>query len=113
MVTKKPSQKVLVEIIRRIVAVARPERIILFGSAARGRMDRNSDIDLLVIKRGAYNPRKVAADIYMHLYGVGQAVELIIMTPEQIDQYRNSPYIVVYPALREGKVLYDAGKVPA
>ena len=113
MVTKKPSQKVLVEIIRRIVAVARPERIILFGSAARGRMDRNSDIDLLVIKRGTYNPRKVAAGIYMNLYGVGQAVDLIIMTPEQIDQYRNSPYIVVYPALREGRIVYDAGKVPA
>ena len=45
----------LSEIIRRIVKVAAPEKIILFGSAARGEMGPNSDVDLLVIKRGKFH----------------------------------------------------------
>ena len=45
-------QATLDEIVRRIVEVARPEGIILFGSAARGEMDRHSDVDLLVVKGG-------------------------------------------------------------
>ena len=43
-------QGILEDIIRRIVEVADPEKIILFGSAARGEMGRNSDVDLLIIK---------------------------------------------------------------
>ena len=46
-------QKTLDDIIRRIVEVAHPEKIILFGSAARGEMGPNSDVDLLIIKEGA------------------------------------------------------------
>ena len=45
-------QKTLDDIIRRVVEVAQPERIILFGSAARGDMTQNSDVDLLIIKEG-------------------------------------------------------------
>jgi predicted nucleotidyltransferase len=47
-------QKTLDDIIRRIVEVAHPEKILLFGSAARGEMGPNSDVDLLVIKSGAH-----------------------------------------------------------
>ena len=43
--------RVLDDVVRRIVAVARPERIILFGSAARGQMAPHGDVDLLVVKQ--------------------------------------------------------------
>ena len=66
-----------------------------------------------MIKSGDYNPRTVAADIYMKLYGVGQAIDLIVVTPEQVLEYSHSPYLVLYPALHEGKVLYDVGKASA
>lgn len=108
-----PSRKILNKIIQRIVATADPEQIIMFGSAARGQMRRDSDIDLLVVKRGSYNPRTIAAEIYMNLYGVGQAVDIIVATPEQLDQYKDSPLMVVFPALREGRIIYDARPVPA
>jgi predicted nucleotidyltransferase len=106
---KKRSVKkeVLSEILRRIVDCAKPEKIILFGSAAREDMGPDSDLDLLVIKSGDYNPRTVAADIYMKLYGVGQAIDLVVVTPEQVREYSHSPYLVLYPALHEGKVLYN------
>ena len=51
---------VLDEIVRRIVAVAQPEKVILFGSAARGDMNRHSDLDLLVVKDGVHQVRRPA-----------------------------------------------------
>jgi predicted nucleotidyltransferase len=108
---KNVPKKILQNIIQRIVEVAHPDRIIMFGSAARGEMGPHSDIDLLVIQKGVRNPRDVAAKIYMQLYGVGKAVDIIVVSPEQVEKYRDSPYLVIYPATREGVVIYDAEKI--
>lgn len=110
---KTVPKKILKELISRIVEVADPDRIILFGSAARGEMGPHSDIDLLVIKKGAARSRDIASDIYMRLYGIGHAVDLIVVSPEQVEKYRDSPYLVINPALREGIVIYDAKKIAA
>jgi predicted nucleotidyltransferase len=98
-------QEVLDEIIRRIVEVTAPEKIILFGSAARGEMGPNSDIDLLVVKAGAHR-RRLAQAIYRNLFGVGQAVDVVVVTPEDIERYKDSFAVVIEPAWREGKVVY-------
>jgi len=98
------------EIVGRIVEAARPERVLLFGSAARGTTGPQSDLDFLVIKAGRYNPRKVAGDIYLRLRGIARAVDLVVVTPQQVEMYRDSPYSVVYPALREGRVVYERKK---
>jgi len=105
---KRLSEETLQEIIRRIVQVAQPEKIILFGSAVRGEMGRNSDVDLLVIKRGEFHQGHLTGEIYMNLHGVGQAVDVILVTPEQVEQYRNSHCLVIAPALKEGKEVYHA-----
>ena len=97
----------LSEVVRRIVEVAQPEKIILFGSAARGEMGRNSDLDLLVVKSGDYHKGRITGEIYRHLIGVGQAVDVILVTPEEVDRYRNSHPLVIKPALKEGKVVYE------
>lgn len=111
--TKTLDEKTLQEIIRRVVEVARPERIIMFGSAARGEMGPNSDVDLLVIKGGDYHAGHLAGDIYMNMHGVGQAVDIIVVTPEQVEQYRNVSYLIIAPALREGKEVYVSAEAPA
>ena len=98
----------LQEIIRRVVAVAQPDRIILFGSAARGEMGPHSDVDLLVIKRGGFHQGRLTGDIYMNLIGVGQAVDVIVVAPEIAERYQDSPGLVFAPALREGRVVYAA-----
>ena len=99
-------EETLQEIIRRIVQVAQPEKIILFGSAVRGKMGPNSDVDLLVIKRGEFHQGHLTGEIYMSLHGVGQAVDVILVTPEQVERYRNTHCLVIAPALREGKEVY-------
>ncbi|MBI4729455.1 MAG: nucleotidyltransferase domain-containing protein [Acidobacteria bacterium] len=108
MKTSDPGQDILAEIIRRVVEVAGPERIVLFGSAARGEMGPNSDIDLLVIKRGEFHRGRLTEEIYMRLLGVGQAVDVIVVTPEDVERYRDSIAVVIGPALREGRVVYAA-----
>lgn len=108
---KTLDEEILQEIVRRIVEVAQPEKIILFGSAARGEMGPNSDVDLLVIKGGEFNQSSLVGDIYMNLHGVGQAVDVILVTPEQVERYRNTHCLVIAPALREGKEIYNARTV--
>jgi predicted nucleotidyltransferase len=110
---KTLTEETLQEIIRRVVEVAHPERIILFGSAARGEMDSNSDVDLLVIKGGEYEHGRLVGDIYVNLHGVGQAVDIVLVTPEQVEKYRDVHCLVIKPALREGREVYCAPTVPA
>ena len=100
-------QDTLNDIIRRVVEVAEPERIILFGSAARGEMNRHSDVDLLVVKDAA-DLRRLTAKIYRRLYGVGAAVDIVMVTPQDVERYRDSHALVIKPALREGTVMYES-----
>jgi uncharacterized protein len=102
----KPS--VLRDIVRRVVEVAQPEKIILFGSAARGEMGPDSDVDLLVIKGGRFQRGRLVDKIYSNMRGAGEAVDIIVVTPEEVERYRDTPCLVIYPALREGKVIYGA-----
>ena len=98
---------VLKEIVRRVVDVAAPERIVLFGSAARGEMGPHSDVDLLVVKSNVHR-RRLAGNIYENLHGVGAPVDVVVVTPEDIARYGDSHALIIRPALREGKTVYDA-----
>ena len=104
--TEDDQQAVLDEIIRRIVEVATPEKIILFGSAARGEMGPNSDLDLLVVKSGIVHRGQLTEAIYMNLFGVAQAVDIVVATPDDVERYRDSVAMVIRPALQEGRVVY-------
>jgi predicted nucleotidyltransferase len=101
-------QDVLDEIIRRIVRVAQPQRILLFGSFARGNAGPHSDLDLLVIKEGDFHRRRLTRRIYESLTGVGQAVDVIVVTAEDVERYGNVPALIISPAIREGREIYAA-----
>ena len=100
-------QTILDNIIRRIVEVADPERIILFGSAARGDMNRHSDVDLLIVKEGE-DPLDLMRQIRRNLYGVGAAIDAVVVTPQAIEHYGDSHALIIKPALQEGKVIYES-----
>ena len=103
----KLHQETLDDVLQRVVEVAQPEKVILFGSAAKGRMSRNSDVDLLIIKDGA-DPISLMARIYRRLHGVGIAVDAIVATPQDVERFKDSHALVFKPALREGRVVYEA-----
>ncbi len=108
--TKKGRVKrqVLADVIRRVVEAAQPDKIVLFGSAARGQMGPNSDLDLLVIKGGKFHRGRVATEIYRHLAGADAAVDVVVVTPEEVQRYRDTHCLVICPAMKEGKVAYGA-----
>src|SRR5438105_5721013 len=92
----KPDAAILADIVDRIVQVAKPEKIVLFGSAARGTMGPDSDYDLLVIKKGKFNHWRVLDSIYSQLRGCGVPVDVVLATPEHVERYRNSFCLVIY-----------------
>jgi len=103
----KVSRKLLDKIVRRIVKVAKPEKIIMFGSAARGEMGPDSDLDILVVAACDHR-RNTARKIRRELFGIGVPIDIIVAKPEDIERYSDSIGLIYRPALREGKVLYAA-----
>lgn len=104
---KTVSKEILREVVRRVVQVVKPEKIILFGSAARGEMGPDSDLDFLVIT-SCKNRRKTARKIRRSLIGIGIPKDIIVATPEDIERYKDTIGLIYRPALKEGKVLYAA-----
>ncbi len=101
-------EDVLEKTIKRIREVIQPQKIILFGSANRGDMHANSDIDLLVVIPSGMHRRKTAQMIYKNLIGVGFASDIIVVTEDDIAQFKDDPGIIIQQALEEGKILYAA-----
>ncbi len=96
------------DIIGRIVRIATPQRIILFGSSARGDSRPESDLDLLVVTAGEIHRGRLTGAIYEGLIGAGRAVDVVVVTPEDIARYRDSPALVIAAALRDGRDVYAA-----
>jgi uncharacterized protein len=99
--------KLLSQVVGLIVEVARPEKIILFGSAARGEVRPDSDLDVLVVAREGTHRRHLAQKIYRHMIGVGHPIDVVVVTPRDIERYGHAVGLILEPALREGKVVYD------
>jgi len=95
------------EMVRRIVEGFDPEKIILFGSHARGDAGPDSDADLLVVMRVSGSKRKKATEIDLALFGVELPADVIVVTPEEVERYQEVVGTIIYPALREGEVLYE------
>ena len=70
-------------------------------------MGPDSDYDLLVIKRGKFNHHRVTTAIYRNISGEA-AVDAVVVTPEDVERYRDTHCLVICPALRDGKVVYEA-----
>ncbi len=107
-VSREVLDATLEEIVGRVVEVADPDRIILFGSAARGEMGPDSDVDLLVVKSGVEHRRRLAQQIHLNMFGVRAAVDVLVVTPEDLEKYAESVGTVIGPALREGREIYAA-----
>jgi predicted nucleotidyltransferase len=96
------------EIVRRILAVARPEKIILFGSTAAGQMTRDSDIDILVVEATPQDTRQMSVMIGDALRGLGLPVDVIVMAAGRFEETKNLIGGIAYPANRLGQVIYEA-----
>ena len=103
-----PNKKLLQEVTRRIVASVKPQRVLLFGSATRRRMNKDSDFDMLVVMREPVHRRQTAQKIYRNLHGTGIAVDIVVATEKDLEKYGQSAGTILKSALQEGRVLYEA-----
>jgi uncharacterized protein len=103
-----PNKKLLEEVTRRIVASVGPQRVLLFGSAARGQMRKDSDLDMLVVMRKSVHRRQTAQKIYRNLHGTGIAVDIVVATEKDLEEYGGRAGTILKSALQEGRVLYEA-----
>lgn len=101
-------QELIDEIIRRILGVARVDRIILFGSAASGEMTRDSDVDLLVLEDSPGNIRQEMVRLGNALRGLGYPFDVLVMATERFEQSKNVIGGLAYPVNKYGKVIYGA-----
>ena len=95
------------EMARRLVRQFHPDKIILFGSHARGTAGPDSDIDLLIVMAVKGSKRSKTVEMYRLLGGMGMSKDIIVVTPEEIKRYKKIPGTIVYQALNEGKLLYE------
>jgi len=101
------AEQTLAEVKNRLVEGFQPEKIILFGSQARGMVDEHSDIDILVVCPVKGSRRALTLDMYRALKGLGIAKDIIVLTKEEFERNRLIAGTIARPAWLEGKLLYD------
>src|SRR5438128_5401194 len=95
---------VLKEIVRRLVEAVDPDRIILFGSRARGDARPDSDVDLLIIKESHEFIHRRAIPAYRALSGLRVAKDIIWRTPAEVEDWSAVANYVTTRALKEGRI---------
>ena len=106
------SNDIIEQMTQRIVREVEPQKILLFGSWARGEARADSDVDLLVVEREPFGEnrsrRQEAARIWRCLSEFRVPTDILVYSASEIDQWKDSRYHVVGQALQEGKVLYES-----
>lgn len=100
------SQEITDNLINRIKSVIDPERVIIFGSAARGLMAEDSDIDVLIVVPDGTHRRRTSQLIHRNLFGFGMPVDVIVATKDDLEKYKDSPGLIYRNILKEGKTVY-------
>jgi predicted nucleotidyltransferase len=100
-------QEKIQEMTRLIVDRFHPEKIILFGSHARGTAGPDSDVDLMIVMPLSGSRRRKQIEVRVALHNIRMAKDIIVVTPEDIEKRKDIVGTVIRPAVRDGKVLYD------
>lgn len=96
-------------VVERIVEKVQPRKIIIFGSAARGDTNRNSDLDILVVLSGDIpHPRRESIRIRSLLSGILMPIEILVISENRLLELAEQPGLIYREVLRTGKVAYHA-----
>jgi predicted nucleotidyltransferase len=106
--TGVPPEELLQEAVRLLLEAARPQKIILFGSAACGEMHGDSDLDFLVILPEVSNRHAEMVKLGMALRPLHMPIDVLVYSADEVEDRGQLRWTTLYVALHEGKVLYDA-----
>ena len=99
--------KLIDEIVRRIVKAIEPEKVVLFGSRARGEARPESDMDILVIAESREPRYRRSSPLYNILSDILIPMDILVYSPEEVLEWQNVHQAFITTALREGRVLYE------
>ncbi|MCX2728003.1 nucleotidyltransferase domain-containing protein [Thermomicrobium sp. 4228-Ro] len=97
--------------VERLVRELDPERILLFGSHARGTAGRRSDLDLIVVWDTQLEPLERIGRVLALLADAPRSVDVLVYTPAEFAERADLPFL--RGVLREARVLYERGEAPA
>ena len=100
-------ENTICEITERLVSGFHPDKIILFGSQARGTSDEKSDLDILVICPVRGSRRKMMVEMDRSLKGLKVARDIMVLSADEFERDRKIPGTIARPAWKEGKLLYE------
>jgi len=97
------------QIVSTIVSTVEPDKIILFGSYARGDSKKNSDIDILILKKGLKNERTLTNNLYLQFFNkkISVPIDLIAIDYDKYYQLNNDIGYIYKTIQQEGKVIYE------
>jgi len=100
------TEELLNEVVRRVLRVGTPSKIVLFGSHARGDARPDSDLDLLILEDSELPGYQRSPRYYHALASLFPAIDILVCTPEEVQGWSGVPNAFETVALREGRVLY-------
>ena len=108
----KNQADITAEITRRIVEGFHPQRVVLFGSRARGDAREDSDYDVLIVGPSDDSQRKRVLPVYYALMGLqtGTGVDVVWWTPNEVAKWQDTKTHFINRALRDGQVLYECSE---
>ena len=102
------SNALLDEVIGKIVSMFRPEKIVIFGSVARGTAGPDSDIDMLIVMNTELSYYRRTAPIHVAMRNFPVAMDIFVLTPEEYDRLKDDEYSFASEIHKTGKVAYEA-----
>ena len=96
------------DLVNRIIRTTHPLRIVLFGSAAQGKMGPDSDVDVMVVMPDGTHCLDTARSLYKQLFGFGLPVDILVATPRMLEQHKDNIGLIYRTVLAEGKEVYVA-----
>ncbi|MEK9165653.1 MAG: nucleotidyltransferase domain-containing protein [Patescibacteria group bacterium] len=107
--TKNPlnaiKQNLIAQIVERLKKRYNPEKVILFGSYAKGLNDENSDMDFFIVKNTKKNMIERLREVSALFLDRRIGMDFVIYTPEELRQRIQMNDVFVQDILKEGKIL--------
>lgn len=100
------TEKQIAEVINKIIENYQPLKIILFGSYASGNPEKDSDVDLLIIKKTDLPRFKRPREIHKLFNPYPFAMDILVYSPGEVEKWEGHPSSFIHNVLKTGKVLY-------